>query len=486
MPSMDAGQIVGIVTGLVVVVVLVTAVVFWAARRRRAARGRAQDLEAELQRLGLEAGSALVRADERARLAEDELAFAQAELGDRESRELAPTLRRARERLSEAFHHNQLLHDHVPDTDQQRREWSARIVDLCRSADASLDELDRGLAALRQTVRSTPDAVDRVDAELARVREAVPAARADLERLREQYAERALLPVADNPEQAERLLEFAGRSTAAARKRLTTQQVAEAGAAARAAEEAVRRAEGLLRAVDDYEAEALRAEAALGAIVAESRAELAVARALPAAQRAGRIDGAVTALEDALSALPAPGDPGDPVGSLTRVREANTALDDAVAERAERDERARRAASRLGPALDDAERQLAAARSVVDDYRGPVGPDARTRLAEAEREVAQARAAEDPERGVAAARRGAALAAEAATLAHRDIARSGQGQRWDGGYNGGPDGYGGRYGWQGGRRPGGRGGSDVFGAVLGGMVLGGILDDIGDIGDIFD
>lgn len=486
MPSMDAGQIVGIVTGLVVVVVLVTAVVFWAARRRRAARGRAQDLEAELQRLGLEAGSALVRADERARLAEDELAFAQAELGDRETRELAPTLRRARERLSEAFHHNQLLHDHVPDTDQQRREWSARIVDLCRSADASLDELDRGLAALRQTVRSTPDAVDRVDAELARVREAVPAARADLERLREQYAERALLPVADNPEQAERLLEFAGRSTAAARKRLTTQQVAEAGAAARAAEEAVRRAEGLLRAVDDYEAEALRAEAALGAIVAESRAELAVARALPAAQRAGRIDGAVTALEDALSALPAPGDPGDPVGSLTRVREANTALDDAVAERAERDERARRAASRLGPALDDAERQLAAARSVVDDYRAPVGPDARTRLAEAEREVAQARAAEDPERGVAAARRGAALAAEAATLAHRDIARSGQGQRWDGGYNGGPDGYGGGYGWQGGRRPGGRGGSDVFGAVLGGMVLGGILDDIGDIGDIFD
>ncbi|WP_079575156.1 hypothetical protein [Krasilnikoviella flava] len=481
---MDAGQIVGIVTGLVVVVVLVTAVALWSVRRRRAARGRAQDLEADLQRLAVEAGSALVRSDERARLAEDELSFAQAELGERETRELAPTLRRARERLAEAFHLNQLLHDHVPDTDQHRREWSARVVDLCRSADGSLDELDRGLAGLRQTVRSTPEVVDRVDAELARVRDGVPAARTDVDRLRGLYAERALLPVADNPEQAERLLEFAGRSTAAARKRLTTQQVAEAGAAARAAEEAVRRAEGLLRAVDDYEAEALRAEAALGALVAESRAELAQARALPAGVRAGRVDDAVAALEEALATLPAPGAPGDPVSALTRVREANTALDDAVAEQSERDERLRRASAHLGPALDDAERQLATARSVVDDYRAPVGPDARTRLAEAEREVAQARAAEDPERGVAAARRGAALAAEAATLAHRDIARGGQGQRWDGGYNGG---YGG--GWQGDprrRQQPGRSGSDVFGAVLGGMVLGGILDDIGDIGDIFD
>jgi len=480
---MDAGQIVGIVTGLVVVVVLVTAVALWSVRRRRAARGRTQEREAELARLGVEAGSALVRADERARLAEDELAFAQAELGERETRELAPTLRRARERLAEAFHLNQLLHDHVPDTDQQRQEWSARIVDLCRSADGSLDELDRGLAGLRRTVRSTPAAVDRVAAEVARVRDAVPEARADVDRLRGVYAHSALLPVADNPDQAERLLEFAGRSAAAARRRLDAQQVAQAGAAVRAAEEAVHRAEGLLRAVDDYEAEALRAEAALGAIVAESRAELAEARALPADQRAGRIDGAVAALEEALAALPAPGEPGDPVGSLTRVREANTALDDAVAERAEQRERLRRASAHLGTALDDAERQLASARSVVDDYRAPVGPDARTRLAEAEREVAQARTAEDPERGLAAARRGAALAAEAATLAHRDIARAGHGQRWDGGQNTN-DGYGG--GWQGDprrRRLPGAGGSDVFGAVLGGMVLGGILDDLGDIFD---
>ncbi|GAA1735629.1 hypothetical protein GCM10009809_33530 [Isoptericola hypogeus] len=474
---MDAGQIVGIVTGVVIAAVAAIAVVAVWLRRRRTARERA--VSDELERLGTAAGSALVRADERARLAEDELSFAVAELGERDTADLAPLLRRARERLGEAFHLHQLLHDHVPDTEEQRREWFSRVVDLCRSADGLLDELDSGLSARRTTVRATPEVLERVDGEVTKVRARIADAHDDVARLRASYSDNALRPVADNPEQAERLLEFASRSTAAARRRLAAQQTGEAGAAARAAEESVRRAEGLLVAVADFESEALRAEAALGAMVAESRTELAQARALPAPQRAGRVDTAIAALEDSLAALPAPGAPADPVASLSRVREANTALDDAVADQVERDQRQRRMSAQLAPALDDAERQVAAARAVVDDYRAPVGPDARTRLAEAERELTAARAEHDPERAVAAARRAAALAAEAATLAHRDIARGGHGQRWDGGWNGPRQGggYGGGYG---GRRG---SGSDVFGAVLGGMVLGGILDDLGDLGD---
>ncbi|WP_166847547.1 hypothetical protein [Isoptericola sp. BMS4] len=481
---MNAGQVVGIVTALVIAVAVVAALVGWRLRRRRSARERAA--HDEIERLGTTAGSALVRTDERARLAEDELSFAVAELGERDTTELAPLLRRARERLSEAFHLNQLLHDHIPDTPAQQREWYGRIAELCASADGFLDELDAAVAAKRSTVRSTPELLDRVDAEAARVRGGVADAVEDVARLGAVYAESALRPVADNPEQAERLLEFAARSTAAARRRLEAQQTGEAGAAARAAQEAVRRAEGLLAAVGAFEAEALRAESALGAMVAESRAELAEARALPATQRAGRVDGAVAALEEALAALPAPGAPTDPVADLSRVRQANTALDDAVRERVERAERERRMAAQLAPALDDAERQVASARSVVDDYRAPVGPDARTRLAEAERELATARSADDPERAVDGARRAATLAAEAATLAHRDIARGGHGQRWDGGWNG-PGGYGhGGVGVPGGgygRGGYGRGGSGALGAVLGGMVLGGLLDDVGDMFD---
>lgn len=465
---MDSGLLLGVVAALVVVGGT-TGAFGWMRSRRRT---RARDTSAELERLEKEAGTALVRTDERLRLADDELGFAVAELGEDETRDLAAALRTARERLREAFHLHQLLHDHVPDTDAQRREWFARIVTLCRAADESVGEQVRAVGARRADVRRTPSAVEHVRRELERVRGEVGKARVTLERLAERYTDQALQPVADNPVQAERLLEFAGRSADLATARLAEQRVGEADGAARAAADTVRRAEGLLRAVEEFEVEALRAESALGAMIAESRAELATARALPARQREGAVDAAVAALEEALAELPAPGERSDPVASLTRVRRANTALDDAVADLLEREQRERQARAQLGPALDDAARQIATARSVVDDYRAPVGPDARTRLAEAEGELARARGERDPERGVAAARRAAALAAEAATTARRDIARAGQ--HYPGGTWGDP-----RAGMRG-------GGSGALGGILGGMVLGGILEDLGDIGDFGD
>ncbi|WP_407317869.1 hypothetical protein UQW22_14880 [Isoptericola halotolerans] len=463
---MDGVQLVGVVTGVVLVVVAGFALLLRGRRRRER---RHEAARTELDRLATAAGSALVRTDERARLAEDELAFAVAELGEPVTAVAGPALRRAREHLREAFHLNQLLHDHVPDTDAERHEWSGRIVELCGAAGTALDDLDAGLAERRRAARATPQAVERVEGCIDAVRSAVDPALADVERLRTDYTDHALAPVADNPAQAARLLDFAARSAAAARRRLTSQQVTEAVAGTRAAEEAVHRAEGLLAAVQDFESEALRAEAALGALVAESRTELAQARAMPADRRQGPVDAAAGALEDALASLPPSDGPSDPIATLTRLREANTALDDAVRDRLERDERSRRAITQRGPALDDAARQVAAARSVVDDYRAPVGPDARTRLAEAARELAAARATTDAESSVDGARRAAALATEATELARRDLAQAGGGaaRPWDG------------------RRPPavGRGGSGAFGAVLGGMVLGGILDEVGDLFD---
>ncbi|AEG44275.1 hypothetical protein [Isoptericola variabilis] len=463
---MDPALLGGVVAALVVAGG--TAGAFGWGRSRRRTRDR--EAAAALERLEQEAGTALVRTDERVRLAGDELDFAVAELGEAEAAGLSAAVREARERLREAFHLHQLLHDHVPDTDEQRRDWFARIVALCRAADEAVAEQVRAVAARRADVRRAPSAVEHVRRELERVRGDVAKARATLGRLAERYTDEALLPVADNPTQAERLLEFAGRSADLATARLGEQRVAEADGAARAAADTVRRADGLLRAVEEFEVEALRAESALGAMIAESRAELATARALPAHQRAGAVDAAVAALEEALADLPRPGERADPVASLTRVRRANTALDDAVADQLERVQRERHARAQLGPALDDAERQIATARSVVDDYRAPVGPDARTRLAEAEGELARARGEQDPERALATARRAATLAAEAATTARRDIARAGQ--RYPGGTWGDP------------RGPRG-GGSGALGAVLGGMVLGGILEDLGDIGDMF-
>ncbi|WP_210479572.1 hypothetical protein [Naasia sp. SYSU D00948] len=476
-----------LIAGAAVAVVVLAVVLVLSGRARRsaarirAAQGRAPRVEegrrsqvdegrrSQVDELQRSAGSALVQADERLRLADDELGFAIAEFGEEAAAPFRAALQRGRQRLTEAFQLNQLLTDAAPDSEAQRREWSERIVSLCRSAEQALAEENAALAARRTAARRTPAQVAELRAELGRVREAVPEARATLAALAERYTGEALIPVSGNADEAERLLSFAERSLEVAQSRLGASRESEAVAAAQAAAETIRRAEELLAAVDRFEVEALQAEATLAAMVAESRQELAAARALPEGERRGAIEAAITALDEALAALPSPGARVDPVASLNAVRSANTALDEAVAERAGRAERKERLRTQLVTAIDDAERQLAVARQLVTDYGASVGPHARTLLATAERELAGLTEEREPEPAIARARRAAALAADASAAARADLQRGPAPGAWR----------------QGGGRPG-LGAPPVLGGVLGGLAIGSLLDGIGDVGDLFD
>ncbi|WP_157157278.1 hypothetical protein [Diaminobutyricimonas sp. LJ205] len=443
--------------------------------RTRTKRRRLQSesqAAAQLTELEQRAGSALVRADERIRLADDELGFAIADFGDAATTEFRAALQRARQRLSEAFQLNQLLSDHVPDTVEQRQEWNERIVSLCQSAESSLTEQTAAFAARRAAAHKAPSEIQRVRADIERFRQSLPPSRSALDSLAERYSESALKPIAANPAQAEGLLEFAERSTQVAESRLAASRDADAAAALHAAAESIRRAEALIDAIDSFEVEAIKAEAALTAMVAESHAELAAARQLPESTRRGRIDSAIADLEQTLHALPAPGARPDPVGSLSAVRRANTALDDAVAEHTEQADRKERMRAQLVTAIDDAERQIAAARGLVLDYQIPVGPDARTRLAEAERELVGITDERDPEVAIVRARRAAGLGAEAAAIARADLAYA-QGQAQGYAPYGPPRTYGST-------------GSQVITGVLGGLAIGGLLDGLGDLGDFGD
>ncbi|WP_167138154.1 hypothetical protein [Diaminobutyricimonas sp. TR449] len=443
--------------------------------RTRSKRRRLQtesQVAAQLTELEQRAGSALVRADERIRLADDELGFAIADFGEAAATEFRAALHRARQRLSEAFQLNQLLSDHVPDTVEQRQEWNERIVSLCHSAESSLTEQTAAFAARRAAAHQAPSEIQRVRDDIERVRQSLPPSRSALDSLAERYSESALEPIAANPAQAEGLLEFAERSTQVAESRLAASRDADAAAALHAAAESTRRAEALIDAIDSFEVEAIKAEAALTAMVAESHAELAAARQLPESTRRGRIDSAIADLEQTLHALPAPGARPDPVGSLSAVRRANTALDDAVAEHTEQADRKERMRAQLVTAIDDAERQIAAARGLVLDYQIPVGPDARTRLAEAERELVGITDERDPEVAIVRARRAAGLGAEAAAIARADLAYA-QGQAQGYAPYGPPRTYGST-------------GSQVITGVLGGLAIGGLLDGLGDLGDFGD
>ena len=350
---------------------------FWGRRKREQTEVAERDAD-----LARRAQSALVAADEHIRLAADEVSFAEAELGPNAVGDLRTAIEAVRTHMQEAFHLQQLNHDEIPDTADELRTRNARIVQLCEWAEDLLEDRMTALAEPIERARRAPEIIARVRADAARIRTRLPHARGTVQRLAARYSPSALEGVAANPAEAEQLLGFAEHSAAVAERRREAGQREQANLAMEAATEAVRRGETLVDALETFEVEALRAESTLGAIVEDSRGDLIAARTAP---QVPAVIEAMSALQAALTALPAAGVNTDPFEHLTRLREANAALDAAVAAARERAARPVPELGHVRHAVDDADRQLAVARDVIAGHRGWIGADARTRLAEAER-----------------------------------------------------------------------------------------------------
>jgi len=437
---------------------------FWGRRTREQIAGQ----DADLQR---RAGAALVAADERIRLVTDELAFAEAELGTEATQPLREALSAVTHHLGEAFQLNQLNHDHIPDTAEELRTRNARIIQLCEWAEDLIEERTAALADRISRARQAPQVLAGVQQDISALRERLVPARATIDRLAARYARTALRRVDGNPAEAEQLIGFAEHSARIAAERRAAGQREPANTALEAATESVRRARTLLDAVDSFEIEALRAESTLGAVVEDSRHDLIAVHGEP---QTPEVRAAAQNLEKALASLPPAGVNTDPFAQLTILREANGALDAAVAAARERAAHPIPSADQVRNAIDDADRQLAVARDLIGGHRGWIGAEARTRQSEAERiredlvrlvgadAVLGARAVEERhrEQALALARRAGYLAAEALQLAQGDIdAARPQAGGWD---VGGP-----------------RGGN-AMGGILGGLIVGSILGDIFD------
>lgn len=431
-------------------------------RRKREDQAAQDAQDADLAR---RAQRELVAVDERIRTTTDELDFAVAELGEGPTTELRTALVAVRTHLGEAFHLHQLNHDEIPDTPEELRTRNARIVQLCEWADDLLDDRTGTLAKDIERVRRAPEILQQVQADTVTLRERLPHARATLERLAQRYSDDALRQVAAGADEAEQLLVFAAHSADVSTRRREAKRAEEANLALETATEAVRRAAAIIDGIEDFEIEALRAESTLADVVADSRGDLIEARRAPAVPA---VAAAVTDLQNALAALSPAGTKADPFAELSQLREANGALDAAIAVARERAARPIPSVQHVRHSLDDADRQIAVARNVIAGHRGWIGADARTRLAEAERTRTDAEplvADEDTrDEAMGLARRAGALASEALQLAQRDIDSS---RPQDPGW-GGP---------QGGRQNGGMGG---MGGILGGLVIGGLLGDMFD------
>lgn len=448
-----------LVAAVVVVIVLVVR-----ARRRRgaASAGPAGPPPPSLDELRRTAGGALVQIDDALKTSEEELGFAVASYGDEATAPFREALTAAKGKVREAFAIQQQLDDEVPDTDEQRREWYSTIIRVTGEADALLDAQAERFDALRELERTAPEALARLRQTAAVVETNAAPTAARLASLQAQYAPSALAAIADNPAQARARLDFARESMAEADAALARGEQGPAAVEIRAAEEAVDQAKLLAAAVERLAAELAAADAAIAAGAADLEQDVQTARAMPGGELAALAEqtaAEAAALRGALATTPR-----DPLALQARLAQANGAIDQAIAGARDAAERAQRAAAQLQRTLAAASAKAQTAEDYIVARRGAIGPEARTRVAEARRLVSEAgtQASGDPVAALATAQQAERLADEAISLARTDV----------GGFGGG--GYGAGYG--GGAAPAGRSsGGDLFGAVLGGILIDNLL-----------
>ncbi|WP_100343179.1 hypothetical protein [Compostimonas suwonensis] len=405
----------GVTAAIVAVIVLAVR-----ARRRRGIGSGAR----EPDRLDRQANLMLVRADDAVTAGEEELGFALAQFGEQTTADFTVKLREARSELTEAFRLKQSLEDAVPDSDRERRERTKRIIALSESASARLDEQQRRFDGMRTRERHAPEALARLRAAISGVRSRLPDASAAVEALRRRYAAGALNSIDQNIDRATRFVQDAASNADAAAGRATATAPPSAGDLVGVGEERLRSAVSLLDAIVRLEESLAATARTLDELVAETRRELAEARALrdrhEVPEAGTELNAAIAHAETTLAAVTASTRMPDPVADVERLREANAALDTAFAEARSGQQRIENARAALDGAMRIARSQIQVARDVIGGNRGRVGADARTRLAEAERQLMLAEATADPVEALDTARRATRHANDAEALAHYD------------------------------------------------------------------
>ena len=435
-----------VLLGLVVTVGLVLFI------RSRVRKGRAVEAQKLSQKeLDQRASILLVQLDDEIKTSEQELGFAVAQFGDEAAKPFVTALAAAKDKARIAFELRQKLDDAFPESAEERRAMTLRVVELAEAGDAELDAQADAFDELRALEKTAPENLVTVRTEADQAGARLADATRTLTTLEQEYSAAAVAPVAGNPQQASDLLAFATTSASEAEQALAGGQTGRAAVAVRAAQAAVGQVGQLLNAIDRVATDLAEARAALGAVVSDTEQDLAAARALPEGDPA--LAAAIAAADAALSEA-ASGD--NPVTSLTNLQKANEQLDAVLASVREEQEQVRRAAGALDQAIFSARAEISAAHDFITTRRGGVGDTARVRLSEAMRHLdsAASMATTDPVTALSHARAASNLAQNALASAQNDV------QQYSVPGPGG--GFGGSV------------GAEIGGAILGG-IIGGML-----------
>jgi len=461
--GIDFGLVLLYVLGAILLATVVTTLLGRRKKKKAVAQKRQAVLE-EMRTAEQRAGSMLVQLDDALETSEQEVGFAEAEFGSGAVGPYREVLLSAGGKVREAFALKQKLDDTIEDTDEERRTWAARIVDLCEEARAELDAQAASFEELRALEQNAPQTLAAIVTDAEALKSRIERTQEAVDLLGRRYAGPSMTTVTGNVDQARSLLSFAtdtAQEAADAIRAGDRTSTGEIAVKVRAAQQSVGQAGKLLDVVDRVSSDLEHASTRVQEEIADVRSDIQDARA---AQRGGRmpeLTRLVEAAEQAIAdAKPLQGRLADPLTSVTLLQEAEARLDEALAPVREQQEQVQRAIGYLPRALSTAESQVATARDFISTRRGGVGEEARTRLAHAMRALDDAHEAapRDPVRAVAAAQAATSYSAQAIEAAQRDLDQGG-------GYGG----YGG--GMMGGRG----GGGDAFGGAIIGGILGGLL-----------
>jgi hypothetical protein len=471
-PTNSAPLLIGLGVLLIAVLILYVAVRYRRRRRRAAELAAAKRVDATdpdaLAALSLGALDDLSRwkvvdVDNAVRTSANELALTVEEFGEQRTEPFSRAVDNAKAALAQAFTVRQQLDDAIPETPAQRRDLLTEVIVSAARADRELESQRGAFEEMRDLVVNAPSRLDALTRQFVDLTARVGPAEQRMTELHNEFDSAALASVATNVSTAKDRLAFADQNLTRARDLAARPVSGEQSGlvdAVHAAESSLGQACSLLNAVDGAANDIRHAVATLPSLIADIQAGIEHAgAALQSAQPtkaphlrdlAAARDAAVAALDTAHASGSA-----DPLGSFTGLTKTDADLNRLLATVAEEQATAERLNRTLDQTLFTAQSRVHAVSEYIDNRRGSVGPEARTRLAEASRQLdaAQDNRSGDVGDAITYANKAAALAAQAQSLAENDV-RSAQLA------------YTGRYGG---------GGGGGTGAMMGGIIIGDIL-----------
>lgn len=358
-----------------------------AGRKRKGEKAAIQQQQLSLEELKQRADIALVQLDDTVQQSEQELAFANAQFGEEAVRPYREALDKAKGGLTEAFALQQQLDDAFPDTDQERHEWSSRILQIAQGAGTELASHATSFEQLRDLERTAPQVLESLAQSRQQLDGRIASAKQILDRLDDLHAGASIDPVRENIAGAERQLPNIDQSLAAGRTAVEAGDGSNAALAVHAAEAALAQAAGLLAAVERAERDLDNSARQLAELVDDSIGDIAAAKTL---RSTSTVDLAPLIRHVEEQVAVAQQRPTDTLTVLSNLQRANQRLDEATAQLRQGGAQRQHLESGLGRWIESARANIDRAEDYIHTRRMGVGPHARQLLATAQQELAQA------------------------------------------------------------------------------------------------